>query len=111
MLNRRLMILFAAFLLAFALLGMRLTKLQVVDQEKWRSVVQAFVHRVRPIETYRGKILDRFGRVLAEDVPADELAMDYRAMNYDDRWLTAAAQERLMNSGEWAKLPNRVKRL
>ncbi len=111
MLNRRLIILFVIICLGFCALTARLIELQLVDDDKWRDIVRAFAHRTRPIETYRGAILDRNGFPLAHDVPADELAIDYRAMNLDDRWLADTAHSQLVASGEWDKLPDRASRL
>src|SRR6185295_7564101 len=48
--------------------------------------------------------VDRNGMVLAQDAPSDELAIDYRAMNFDDAWITQRARQRLRASGEWDTL-------
>jgi penicillin-binding protein 2 len=108
--NRRLIILFVTFFLGFCALAARLTYLQAVQKNDWREVIRNFAHRTRPLETYRGAILDRNGQPLARDVPSDELAIDYRAMNLDEEWLRAKARERLRATGEWASLPNRAAR-
>ena len=110
MLNRRLWILFVAFVLIVAFLAVRLAKLQLVDAEVWRARRQEFVHRQSPIDSYRGNILDRNGNILAQDVPSDELAIDYRAMNLDDAWLKKKAVERMRVSGEWAHLKDSQER-
>jgi len=104
MLNRRLWILFVAFFLGFAALGARLAKLQLSDAATWQGRLQKFLHHQYIIETYRGTIVDRNGRPLAQDVPSDELAIDYRAMNLDDIWITRQAIARMQASGEWAAL-------
>jgi len=111
MLNRRLIVLFFAFTLAFGLLGIRLFKLQVVDADKWQEVVRELVHRTHPLETYRGAIRDRNLRIMAQDVPSDELAIDYRAMNCDDRWLNEEARVRMVATGEWERITDRTARL
>ncbi|MEI8197619.1 MAG: penicillin-binding transpeptidase domain-containing protein, partial [Phycisphaerae bacterium] len=59
-----------------------------------------------------GAIRDRYGRVLAQDVPCYNLAIDYRAMNMDDRWIEDVAVTRLKAAGirdrreRLAQLPN-----
>ncbi len=104
MLNRRLWILFVVFVLGFVLLALRLAKLQLADARDWQSQLQKQLHHEYAMETYRGSIVDRQGRALAEDVPSDELAIDYRAMNLDDLWLTRQATDRMKESGEWAAI-------
>jgi penicillin-binding protein 2 len=111
MFNRRLIVLLIAFLFAFCALGVKLFKLQVSGAEYWRGVVREFVHQTHPLETYRGAIRDRNLKVLAADVPTDELAIDYRAMNYDEKWLDRTARAQLVASGEWDKLKDRAQRL
>ncbi len=110
MLKRRLVILFVVLTLGFVVLTARLIKLQLVDADNWREVIEHFEHRTWAIETYRGNILDRNGEALAQDVPADELAIDYRAMNLDDRWLTKTASDRLANTPQWAGMDRATRR-
>lgn len=100
MLNRRLIVLFIFFGLAIIAIGIRLARLQLVEADYWREQMRQFVHRHRLIETYRGSILDRNGKILAQDVACNDLAIDYRAMNLDDRWLTRMAQQRIKAAGE-----------
>jgi penicillin-binding protein 2 len=90
-----LVVLFAAFVLGFFALVLRLGHLQLSQAEAWRQEMQTFVHRTLPIETSRGTIYDRKGIPLARDVACYDLAIDYRAMNMDDAWIKAQAQERL----------------
>ncbi len=66
---------------ALALLGLlvvlgRLVQLQVVEGAAYSRQAAARVRRIELIEAPRGRILDRHGRVLAEDVPAFELWAD-----------------------------------
>jgi penicillin-binding protein 2 len=109
MLNRRLIILFIAFAIGFSVLALRLGYLQLAHADQWREEIHDWGHRVNQLETYRGAIVDRNGLPLAQDVPSDELAIDYRAMNLDEDWLNDTARARLVASGEWAGL-TRVQR-
>lgn len=95
MLNRRLVVLFGAFVLGFCALALRLGHLQLSQAEGWRAEMQTFVHRTLPIETSRGTIYDRKGAAIARDVACYDLAIDYRAMTLDEAWVKAQAQERL----------------
>lgn len=99
MLFRRLFIIFAAFLLLSAGLAVRLFHLQVSQAQKWEDEAKVFVHRHRILETHRGEIVDRQGERLALDKPCYDLAIDYRAMNLDDRWLTRQAIRRMKEQG------------
>jgi cell division protein FtsI/penicillin-binding protein 2 len=110
MLNRRLIILFALFVLGFAALGMRLATLQLTDAGTAQDDMRKALHRVEKIETSRGQILDRNGISLARDVVCDDLAIDYRAMNLDDLWLTNAARARLKNE-KFASYEDRLYRI
>src|SRR2546421_634151 len=78
--------------------------------EGWRNKLQQFVHRHAVLDTYRGPIVDRNGVVLAQDVPSDELAIDYRAMNFDDAWLKKKAVDRLRAAGKWGTFVDRAER-
>src|ERR1044071_6349346 len=111
MLNRRLWILFVALLMVFTAISVRLGWLQLAQADEARARLQGFVHRQSLLDSYRGSIVDRNGAILAQDLPSDELAIDYRAMNLDDVWLASKAEERLKASGEWARLPDRTARL
>lgn len=73
----------------------RLAQLQLVQAERWQAEAGKFVNRHYAIETSRGSILDRNGRAMALDLPCYDLAIDYRAMNYDDLWITRQAIARL----------------
>ncbi len=97
MLNRRLIFLFILFIVGFAALGFRLASLQLAGADRWQNQMREALHRHQKIETSRGQILDRYRVTLAHDVVCDDLAIDYRAMNLDDKWLTDAARARLKN--------------
>lgn len=110
MLNRRLWILFIAFLIGFLALGAQLCRLQISNAELWHDRMQQLIHREDPIESYRGKIVDRHGVEMAVDVPSDELAIDFRAMNLDNNWLDRAAINQMKKNGEWSRFDSRQQR-
>lgn len=91
MFARRLIVLYALFVLALGLVAARLWQLQVRQGDKWRADARSFVHRHYLTDTHRGTIRDRNGAVAAIDVPAWDLAVDYRALIREDRWLTHLA--------------------
>src|SRR5205085_3405822 len=95
----RLIILFVLFAGAMGLLSLRLGHLQISQAEQWQREARSFVHRHLPIDTARGVIVDRNGVIVAQDMHCFDLAIDYRAMNLDDRWITRAARQRLREAG------------
>ena len=96
---RRLLVLFITLGIVGVVLITRLSGLQLSDSQKWERQAKTFTQRHTPIETSRGTIEDRLGRALAIDEPAYDLAIDYRAMNLDDLWLTRLAKTRLIKQG------------
>ena len=63
---------------AVALLGtvvVRLVQLQVIDYEQYAERAQGNRVRIEPVPPTRGLVLDRQGRVLAENVPAFQLEL------------------------------------
>src|ERR1035437_3680271 len=99
MLNRRLVVLFILFVAGFCALAFRLAHLQITQAEHWQEEMRLSQHHPALIETARGAILDRNNIPLAFDKPSYYLAMDYRAMNHDDRWLARLASDRLKQQG------------
>ena len=95
MFNRRLLILFLLFLVGTGIYLARLFQLQVTNTEQWKAESRSVSHRHNIIETARGTIFDRNNEPLARDEPCFDLAIDYRAMNLDDRWITRTARARL----------------
>ena len=99
MTHRRLVVLFIFFAALALVLALRLAELQLVQTEHWRTVARDFAMRHDPLDTNRGSIVDRNGRPLAVDRPCYDLAIQYQAMNYDDRWLYWAAVDRMKSQG------------
>ncbi len=73
MFRRRTIILAFLFTAAFLAMAGRMWQLQVLKADYYRQMGQKRLHRLRQIPPARGRILDRRGRVLAEDVPNFEL--------------------------------------
>src|SRR5689334_11538555 len=96
---RRLIFLFVCIVGAVTLMAARLFHLQVTQVETWRRHVAVFSNRHYIIEPTRGSILDAKGRPLALDVPCYDLAIDYRAMIGDEKWITQLAIVRMKDAG------------
>jgi len=65
-------------LLFFGVIGVRLVHLQIVRGPSYRQ--QAEENRIRPeiLHAHRGRLLDRKGRVLADNAPSYHLSLDAR---------------------------------
>lgn len=67
MFRRRTILIGCFFALAYGLLGLRLWQLQIWSAEHYRELSHQRTHRLQQTAPARGRILDRRGRVLAED--------------------------------------------
>lgn len=77
MFHRRLLLLLAVMLLASGVLGGQVFRLTVLQGSAHRSEAEAVLSTQRLIDTVRGSIVDRKGRVLAMDAPCYDVAVDY----------------------------------
>lgn len=77
MFHRRLVLLVAVIALTSLGLGAQLFKLSVVEGAQRLAEAESRLDRRTYLPTYRGRILDRHGRVLAEDRASYDIAVDY----------------------------------
>lgn len=80
---------FAIVLLSLAGLGAWYFKLQVVDHAQYATQSEANRVKLRPVLPGRGLILDRKGRVLADNVPAYRLDVMPQEAGPPEQWLPA----------------------
>src|SRR3954470_22728322 len=103
MFERRLKIILGLLACFTFMLLLRAGWLQVVQGADWQRKANETVKRSSFIETSRGKILDFKGRVVAEDAPCIDAAVDFRAINTDapesKEWLQVQARARLAARG------------
>ena len=88
MFNRRLLLLATAALAATCLLAAKLAWLTLVEGAVRKDSAERVLKRTSHPRTARGRILDCKGRILAADVPSDDLAVHYSVI-----------------TGEWARRP------
>ena len=79
----------------FVLVANKLTSLQVEAAVASRAKIGRTVHEVREEAAPRGRIVDRHGRVLAEDVPGHEVRGEYYLTFESDAEGEAKAKRRL----------------
>ncbi len=87
-------------LIAFTIvLAVRAMQVQVLNHEYWSQQAVRIMTRPEYIETQRGRLLDRRGRVIAEDIPCIDACVDYRAISKqpDATWVREIAGSRLRN--------------
>jgi penicillin-binding protein 2 len=72
-LRRRAVLLLVAIFIALGLLHLRLVHLQLVNGAYWRRMSENNRLRTLPLESFRGRIYDRRGHLLATNVPSWEL--------------------------------------
>jgi penicillin-binding protein 2 len=83
----RLYALMAFFLLAFGLLGLRAWQLQVLEHERYALRSQGNYLKTERIPAPRGRILDRKGRVIAQDRLAVDLVYEGGEVAFKERLL------------------------
>jgi penicillin-binding protein 2 len=103
MFERRIKILLGVLAGFTLLLMMRAGWLQIVQGSDYDRKAADAGRRPTYLETFRGRILDYKDRVVAEDAPCIDAAVDYRAIDIDAKesqeWLTNAARKRLLDRG------------
>ncbi len=98
MYNRRLKIMLAILSAAALAVVVRLIDLQAVQASQFQQRAAEWMRRPsRLIPTVRGRIIDRNGRVLAEDQPRWELRVDYPVLDPTeaDRYFINLARRRI----------------
>ena len=94
MFHRRLVLLVVLGFLPVAMLWAQLIRLTVVKGDEMRAQAEGKLVITRWEPTTRGSILDRKGRILAQDRPSFDLALDYSVIHVDDAGRRDWAQKR-----------------
>lgn len=101
---RRLALLGGLLGLAAVVPGVRLVHLTVAQGEEMRARAESRLRVERTTPTTRGRIVDRKGRVLATDLPAYDLAVDYSVITGQWAFSQAARQARRAHADRWGEL-------
>src|SRR3954469_16021031 len=103
MFDRRVKIILGLLACFTFMLLLRAGWLQVVQGSEWQRKASETSKRSSFVETSRGRILDFKNRVVAEDAPCIDAAVDFRAINCDapesKEWLQIQARARLTARG------------
>src|SRR5678815_4306673 len=104
MFHRRLALLFAAVILAGVALVGQLGRLTLAQGAELREDAEAKLVNREWVETIRGRILDRKGRVLAQDRPSFNVSVDFRVISGDWARRRAGIAAKKYHLNEWGKL-------
>lgn len=104
MFHRRLLLLGALIAAAAVALAAQLVVLTVVRGDELRRDAEARLESVQWLPTVRGRILDRTGRVLAQDRPSFDVTFDYGVL--DGSWAEGRAGRaaRRLHRASWRDL-------
>ena len=97
MFERRLKIFLAFLVLITVMLLMRAVQVQLIDHTKWAKKATDSMQTIRQTETFRGRILDAKGQVLAVDSACTDACVDYRVIQSpaDTKWVKDFARNRI----------------
>ncbi|MBX3356000.1 MAG: hypothetical protein KF724_09920 [Phycisphaeraceae bacterium] len=108
MFHRRLVAIGVIVALAFTAIGARIWSLTISEGQERLAEAESRLGRTKLLPTVRGRITDRQGRVLAEDVPAYGVAIEFAAI--DGRWVRSEARRlarRELGAATWSSLTRR----
>jgi cell division protein FtsI/penicillin-binding protein 2 len=91
MFERRLKIVLVVLALFTVVLILRAGQVQVIQNDKWTSQAAETMKRSVLIDTVRGAIRDRKGKLVAHDTSCVDVCVDYRALTDppEPKWLAA----------------------
>jgi penicillin-binding protein 2 len=108
MYEKRVKVFIAASLLLLGIGVLRLVQMQLLADSSLRDEIAALKRqrgRSKQLQTLRGQILDRNGKVLATDTPQFQIAIDYQLTQFSDRRVIEAkrilAKENNANLSEY----------
>ena len=101
---RRVVLLGAVFVLGLLVLLAQAWRLTVGKGSSFLEIAERRTVSEKWTPSVRGRILDRKGRVLAEDTPAFDVLADYNLITGDWAEAGAARQARREHKDEWPKL-------
>lgn len=104
MFHRRLLLLCGAGAVVFGGLTAQLLRLSVLEGAEHRAEAESQLRRTIYLPTWRGRILDRHGRVLAADVPSYDICVPYPVITgaWIDEQALREAKER--TGGDWNEM-------
>jgi cell division protein FtsI/penicillin-binding protein 2 len=105
--QRRVLLFVALAGMAGSVLAAQLWRLTTVEHAGLTADAEAKLRRISWIQTTRGRILDRKGRVLAQDRPSFGIAVDYEVLSGQWAVKQAGRYARRVHGSQWTKLSAR----
>ena len=90
----RIKVFLALAIVAVLVMTGRLVHLQVVQADHFRSQAEQMLRTFKILPAGRGRILDRNGKILADNRPCWDFCMDYGLLTDDDREYTVWARQK-----------------
>lgn len=104
MFQRRLLLLLCGVMVGVGVLSIQAARVTIVEGSDWLETAEGTLVESDWTPTTRGRILDRKGRVLAQDRPAYDVMVDYRLITGEWAELQARTAARREHRGDWPKL-------
>ncbi len=104
MFYRRLLLLASVAIMVTGVLAGQMARLTIVHGAERRQQAEAALQQTRLAATVRGRILDRYGRVVAEDLPGYDLAVSYDVITGEWAFNQATSEARRASGAQWAEL-------
>jgi penicillin-binding protein 2 len=101
---RRLLLLLVLMSLPFGAIVAKMARLTLTQGDELRQRAEEKLVRWSWLPTVRGRILDRTGRVLAQDKPSYDIAVDYAVVSGEWAYTQAARFARRAHAPEWPRL-------
>ncbi len=101
---RRALFLLAGAWAAFAILGVQVLRLAIVQGDEHAREAETKLIRRSWTPTIRGRILDRKGRILAEDRPSFDVTVDYGVLSGEWARVQALRAAKRLAGERWAEL-------
>ena len=98
MFERRVVVLLLIVLAGCGAIVVRAAQVTLGQRGQWRAFLDNEMSRSAPVQTTRGRILDRHGEVLAEDEPCIDARVAFPALldPPPERWVNAVTRQRLL---------------
>ena len=110
MFHRRLLLLLAAAALVITTLGMQTLRLTTgASHDRRLAAAERALLKPELIGTVRGRVLDRKGRVLAEDEPGYEITVDYALITGEWSYDEARAAAYREHRAQWGEMDDEAK--
>jgi penicillin-binding protein 2 len=103
MFHRRLLLLLAAFGVALLAITVQVGRLTLARGDESLAQAESRLESLQWVRTTRGRILDRKGRVLAQDRPSFDAAVEYEVLSGAWAERQAGRQARAINPRAWAQ--------